>query len=210
MKTEQKKSWFRRHKIWTGIISLFVLFVIIGSCSTDTKKEDKIKYQCADNTFVSDSADCPKVEPEIEKVKVIKEETVKEEIKYGKTMSAYLILFGKNTKLDSETISEFGYGIISASECSTFFKGSTKNYKTIKQKLNNMIVPNKVKAVHQHIVKALMYMEEATSFLAKDCGDEKLLDQALTKIYLANDEMNKGNALLNQILIETNINNIKG
>jgi len=77
MKKEERKIWFKRHPVWTGIIAFFVLIVLIGSCSTDVEEQEtvkeEIKYQCADNTFVSNPTDCPKVEPEIKEVEVIKE-----------------------------------------------------------------------------------------------------------------------------------------
>lgn len=76
----QEKSWIKKHPVWSGIIGLIVLFFVIGILipSEETEPETIREYQCADNTFVSNPEDCPKVDNEVEEVIEDTEEEIKE------------------------------------------------------------------------------------------------------------------------------------
>lgn len=64
----QEKSWIKKHPVWSGIIGLIILFFVIGmfSPNEETESETIKEHQCADNTFVSNPKDCPKVDDEVE------------------------------------------------------------------------------------------------------------------------------------------------
>lgn len=85
----QEKSWIKKHPVWSGIIGLIVLFFVIGMFSPNEETEPiTIKeYQCADNTFVSNPEDCPKVDDEVEEVIEDAEEDIEEEIEEVETES---------------------------------------------------------------------------------------------------------------------------
>ena len=55
------------NKLWT--IGLLIILLVCGYIGTiDSEPVEVIKYQCADNTFVNDQADCKEVEPIIKRV----------------------------------------------------------------------------------------------------------------------------------------------
>jgi hypothetical protein len=57
MDTQHKRNWFARHKLLTGLIAAFILFMVIGAATSSDKPKGAAKYVATvQNYSVTDPA----------------------------------------------------------------------------------------------------------------------------------------------------------